>query len=134
MHAGRQLLQRAESLRFRIRGLSRLRQLVDLPKELDITDRQWSVLEPQLTAASVQLTSRLKAATSQFLPRIRDVKARIHLNAALGRIELDMSKGFTFFDTYMDVLTQRRPRELGRILAGCDVLAYDALHRNHPAL
>ena len=30
---------------------------------------------------------------------------------------------FTFFDTYMDVLTQRRSPELGPVLAGCDVLA-----------
>jgi hypothetical protein len=45
-----------------------------------------------------------------------------------------MSRAYTFFDTYMDVLTQRRSGELGPVLAGCDVLAYQAMRREHPTL
>lgn len=131
---GQQLRQRADSLQFRIKGLTSLRGLVNLPREQDITERQWSVLEPQLSAASVQLLSRVKTATTEFLPRASDPEARRRLNSALGRVELEMARAFTFFDTYMDVLTQRRSRELGAMLAGCDVLAQEAIRRDHPAL
>jgi hypothetical protein len=47
---------------------------------------------------------------------------------------LETSSAFVFFDTYVDVLTQRHTPELGPMLAGCDVLAWDAMKRNHPAL
>ena len=47
---------------------------------------------------------------------------------------MDLAKGFAFFDTYMDVLTQRRSSKLGATLGGCDVLADDAMRRKHPAL
>lgn len=131
---GEGLRRRADSLLFRIRGLASLRQLVNLSSEQDITARQWSVLEMQLNAASALLTTRTKAATDSLLPRARDASARRKLNAALGQIELDLSRAYTFFDTYMDVLTQRRSGELGPVLAGCDVLAYQAMRREHPTL
>ena len=131
---GEGLRRRADSLLFRIRGLTSLRQLVNLSSEEDITERQWSVLEMQLNAASAQLTTRTKAATDSLMPRAADPMARRKLNAMLGQIELDMSRVYTFFDTYMDVLTQRRSGELGPMLAGCDVLAYQAMRREHPTL
>jgi hypothetical protein len=131
---GEGLRRRADSLLFRIRGLTTLRQLVNLSSEQDITNRQWSVLEMQLNAASARLTTRTKAATDSLLPHAADPAARRKLNAALGQIELDMSRVYTFFDTYMDVLTQRRSGELGPVLAGCDVLAYHAMRREHPTL
>jgi hypothetical protein len=56
------------------------------------------------------------------------------LNAALGDIELELSRAYTFFDTYMDVLTQRYSTRLGPLLAGCDVLAWHGMRRDHPAL
>jgi hypothetical protein len=56
------------------------------------------------------------------------------LNGVLGEIELDLSRSFIFFDTYMDVLSQRHLNALGPVLAGCDVLAWAAIKRNHPAL
>jgi hypothetical protein len=131
---GRRLQRRAESLEFRIKALTGLRQVVALPASQDITERQWSVLEPQLSAASVELITRVKAATQRLLPRADRPAARRRLNAALGRVELDMTRAFTFFDTYMDVLTQRRSRSLAEVLAGCDVLALAAMRRDHPAL
>jgi len=105
-----------------------------LPREGDITKRQWAVIEPQLVAASVLLSSRVKRATDSLLPRAGAPQAARELNAALGQIELDMARAFTFFDTYMDVLTQRQAPELGAILSGCDVLAAEAMRRDHPAL
>src|SRR3954469_12747827 len=121
---GEGLRRRADSLLFRIRGLTSLKQLVNLSSDHDITERQWSVLEMQLNAAAALLTTRTKAATDSLLPQAGDALARRKLNAALGQIELDMSRVYTFFDTYMDVLTQRQSGELGPVLAGCDVLAY----------
>jgi hypothetical protein len=80
------------------------------------------------------LMSRVKSATALLIPKADEVKARQRLNAALGRVEIDLARAFTFFDTYMDVLTQRRAGELGSVLAGCDVLAHEAMRRDHPAL
>jgi hypothetical protein len=131
---GEGLRRRADSLLFRIRGLTSLKQLVNLSSDHDITERQWSVLEMQLNAAAALLTTRTKAATDSLLPQAGDALARRKLNAALGQIELDMSRVYTFFDTYMDVLTQRRSGALGPVLAGCDVLAYQAMRRDHPTL
>jgi hypothetical protein len=131
---GQQLQRRADSLHFRIQALTGLRRLVNLPRDLDLTARQWAVLEPQLSATSVQLSERVKRASNDLLPHASNVQARRRLNAAFGRVELDMAKAFSFFDTYMDVITQRKTAELGEVLAGCDVLAYDAMRRDHPAL
>ena len=105
-----------------------------LPAQADVTDRQWAVIEPQLVASSVRLSGRLRRAGEVLLPRSNGAKAARELNGALGQIELDMARAFTFFDTYMDVLTQRHSPELGAVLAGCDVLALEAMRRDHPAL
>ena len=131
---GQWFRQRADSLQFRIKGLSSLRRLVHLSPEQDITEHQWSVLEPQLSAASVRLIFRVKAATNRLLPQATDPANRRRLNTAFGRIEMDMARAFIFFDTYMDVLTQRRSPELSAALAGCDVLAHEAMRRDHAAL
>lgn len=126
--------RRAQSIRFRIESLRRLRKLVVLPSEVDITERQWAVIEPQLASASVRLASRVRRASDALLPRAGERRARRELHAVLGQIELDMARAFTFFDTYMDVLTQRQSSELGGMLGGCDVLALEAMRRDHPAL
>lgn len=111
-----------------------LRRLVDLGPEQDITARQWAVLEPKLGAISVQLAERVKRAAGDLGPRAAEAGARRTLNDALGRVELDLARAYAFFDTYMDVLTQRRTPLLGGVLAGCDVLAFEAMRRDHPAL
>jgi hypothetical protein len=128
------LRQRVESLRFRIHSLTSLRRLVALPPACDLSERQWSVLEPQLAAAAARLSTRVRRAVDRWLPRVHEPGAARRLNAALGQVELDLSRAFTFFDTYMDVLTQRRSSELGPVLAGCDVLAAEAMRREHPGL
>lgn len=130
----RHLRRRIASLRLRIEALRALRTLVALPKAQDITARQWSVLDTQLSVAVDRLLLRLKRAADLHLPHLRDGNEAIRLNSLLGEIELDLSKAFTFFDTYTDVLTQRASPVLGALLAGCDVLAWDALKKDHPAL
>jgi hypothetical protein len=128
------LRQRAESLRFRVHSLAGLRALVALPQSRDLTERQWSLIEPRMAAAAARLSDRARQAAERWLPRVHEPQAARQLNAALGRIELDVARAFAFYDTYMDVLTQRRSPELGVVLGGCDVLARDAMARPHPAL
>jgi hypothetical protein len=118
----------------RITALRALRNLVALPMAYDITSRQWSVLDTQLSVAADRLLSRLKRAADLHLKHLWDRNEAIRLNSLLGEIELDLSRAFTFFDTYTDVLTQRASPVLGALLAGCDVLAWDALKKDHPAL
>jgi hypothetical protein len=128
------LRRRIQSIQYQIESLAGLRRLVMLPPGATITKRQWAVIEPQLGASSERLSARLRRASDVLLPNIGARRAARELNGALGQIELDMCRAFTFFDTYMDVLTQRHSPELGPILAGCDVLALEAMRRDHPAL
>lgn len=126
--------RRIESIRIRINSLDSLRRMVALSPAYDITGRQWSVLESQLAASKSRLLSKLKRGSRKYLPQIRDPRAAISFNALLGEIETEMARAFVLFDTYADVLTQRHSPELGPALAGCDVLAWDAINRNSPAL
>jgi hypothetical protein len=132
--AGRTFQARIDSLRLRLHSLSDLRKVVALPPEHDIAERQWSLLLGQLAAAETRLADRVRAGADRHLARVHEPGHARSLNRVLGEIELDLSRAFTFFDTYMDVLTQRRTPELGPLLAGCDVLAWQAMRRDHPAL
>ena len=126
--------RRIESIRLRLSSLDSLRALVALKPEYDLTDRQWAALQSQLVAEKTHLLSKLKKGARKFLPEVQDPKSARSLNALLGEIELEMSRAFVLFDTYADVLTQRHSPELGPLLAGCDVLAQDALNKDNPAL
>lgn len=130
----RNFLSRFASLRMRIEALSSLRQMVQLPPAHDITERQWFVIETELKAAESRLLRHLKNAVRKYLPQQNNPAANRSLQNLLGRLELELSSVFVFFDTYMDVLTQRLTPDLGLLLAGCDVLAWDSLNRDHPAL
>lgn len=130
----RTLQRRIESLRIRIEALSSLRTSVQLPPSLTITQRQWVVLEAELKAVEIRLLRRLKRGARAYLAQAHQRPAARALNAQLGEIELEMTQAFTFFDTYMDVLTQRHMPELGQLLRGCDVLAWDGIRKEHPAL
>ena len=130
----RTLERRIDSLRVRIETLSSLRESVNLPTNHDITKRQWTVLDLELKAVETRLLRRLNRGARAYLAQADNRTAARALNSQLGEIELEMTRAFAFFDTYMDVLTQRHTPELGRLLAGCDVLAWDALNKKHPAL
>jgi hypothetical protein len=130
----RDLERRYESAKQRIEALTSLRKLVSLPPAKDIKARQWHVIESQLQVAENKLLARLKSAARAYLPLAHEIEAARKLNALLGDLELELSTAFGFFDTYMDVLTQRHAPTLGRLLAGCDALAWEAIHRDHPAL
>ena len=122
------LERRLEALLARARALGRLRELVGLRPANDLTADQWAALDTQLNATSRALLARLDAARSGAAHDDRN------LNVMLGRMELELATAYTFFDTYMDVLTQRLTPDLAPLLAGCDRLAWDAMSRPHPAL
>ena len=134
MDHSKSLGRRIEAQRIRIEGLSSLREIVSLPPHLDITKRQWRILESELNAVETKLMRRLKRGATAYLSQARNPAAARALSSLLGEIELEMTRAFTFFDTFMDILTQRHTPVLGRQLAGCDVLALDGIRKPHPAL
>lgn len=134
MKTPHQYKNRIDSIINKVGVLSSLRRVVALPPDLDISERQWSVLESNLSAAEARLLRRLKKEGQEYLKTISEPDSARALNSLLGEIEIELSRALTFFDTFMDMLTQRNTSELGSFLAGCDVLAWDALKKDHPAL
>ena len=134
MDHSRSLKRRIEAQQIRIEELSSLRKLISLPPHLDIAERQWKILDSELNAVEARLLRRVKRGGIAYLSQSRNRTAARSLNSLLGDVEMEMTRAFTFFDTFMDVLTQRHTPELGMLLAGCDVLALDAIKRPHPAL
>lgn len=122
-------LNRVESQRVRTRALKSLRSLVALPPERDLREDQWEALESQLTSVSNRLVHRLRTHTDRFLADRHNAQVRELLVQGLGEIELEITQSYMFFDTFMDVLTQRLSRPVGDLLLGCDVLAADGLKR-----
>jgi hypothetical protein len=130
----RDLERRVESFRRKIRTLTSLRKVLALPQRYDLTERQWSILESQLFALERRLMLRLNAISRAYLPLVDQASVARSMNAALGKLELDITRTFVFFDTFLDIPSQRTSQKLGEILAGADVIAFDGLHKNHPAL
>jgi hypothetical protein len=81
-----------------------------------------------------KLVLRLAAISRTFLPTVDRPEMSREMNAALGKMEFEITRTFTFFDTLLDILSQRSSQKLGEILAGADVIAMDGLQKNHPAL
>ncbi|BCS31447.1 hypothetical protein TBR22_A06480 [Luteitalea sp. TBR-22] len=128
------LTRRYASALRRIGSLTNLRRLVGLPADRDITPRQWEVIDAQLATAAERLSARVKAAGRAYLPTAHEPASARRMNAMLGELELDLAETFGFFDACMDVLTQRHAPNLGPLLAGCDALARESLHKPHAAL
>jgi hypothetical protein len=118
----------------KIRLLSSLRETVALGAEADITPAQWRAIEAPLAAAEHRLLSLLHRAGERELGRLHDLPARRRFNAFLGDVEVAVSRALTFFDTFVDILSQRHLPEAGVLLRGCDELAFDSLNKPHPAL
>lgn len=125
------IAQRFDSLRSRIRGLAGLDRIV---AGAVLTERQRAAIDGSLRTIAGRLEQSLKRAVRDELTSAEGAGSRRRANAALGRVEVAAARAYTAFDTYADVLTQRLSPELGPMLAGCDVLAADALLRDHPAL
>ncbi len=129
----RQFARRVDALSRRVAHLTRLRRVVSLPADRDLTDAQWAGINAELAAMARAIHVRLRATAQRHEPVLGPQQTRA-LSAELAQLELDASEAYAFFDTFMDTLTQRLAPKLGRVLKGCDVLAADALDRGHPAL
>jgi hypothetical protein len=109
--------------------------VIALPPKFDIAKRQWRILDAELMTVETRLIRRTQARSCRRIcQQPGDLRAARAMHSLLGELELEMTKAFTFFDTFMDILTQRHTPELGRLLAGCDVLALDSIRKPHPAL
>lgn len=100
-----------------------------LPPERDLNKEQWDALQGQLTSVSNSLLQRLRIYTDRFLADRENPAIKSQLVEFLGRLELDVTQSFTFYDTYMDLLTQRLSKPIGEMLRGCDRIALDGIQR-----
>lgn len=134
MHDSNYLEQRYNAIENKIKLLTKLRVVVGLNEYNDLEESQWEVIESQLQYSQTRYLSELKRAGRNLFKRANEMEAQRELNELLGKIELKLSKSFTFYDTFLDILSQRLIPGIGPILRGCDVLAYDSISKNHPAL
>ncbi|HVH43415.1 MAG TPA: hypothetical protein VM925_13770, partial [Labilithrix sp.] len=115
-----------------IRGLTSLEDVVPLSRVL--TARQRAAVLLPLTSLEARLERDLRRAVGGRAGALGDREERRRLGQDLARIEVALARAYSAFDTYVDILTQRTSPDLGALLRGCDVLALDALQRDHPAL
>ena len=123
------IIQKIESLRFRARLLTGLRSMLDLKPHQDISAEQWEALETQLATVSNKIRQQLRIYADRYLSERNDPKMRQTLINRLGELEMELTEAYNFFDTFMDILTQRLSDDIGPLLRGCDVIAADALKR-----
>ena len=134
LYSGR-LWQNYQAAMRRISGLSGLRAQIGLPPGKDIGERQWQAIESRLKATETHLSEELKEAARTYLRNApQSIGAARRLHHRIGETEVALTQAYAFFDTFLDVLTQRHMPELGSMLRGCDHLALDAIRRPHPAL
>ena len=122
-------LLKIESLRIRAKKLTDLRKSLALKPNQDIRTEQWEVLETQLATVSNKIQHSLRMNADKYLSERFDIKLRRALINRLGELELEITTAYNFYDTFMDILTQRLSDEIGPLLRGCDVIAEDALKR-----
>jgi len=118
----------------KVKLLTSLRATVALGPDADILPSQWAAIESPLAAAAARLSALLEGAGERYLSRLHDSRACQAFNAFLGKLEVALSRSLSFFDTFVDILSQRHLPEAGVLLRGCDVLAFDSLNQDHPAL
>src|SRR6185503_14961278 len=134
MNAQKYLKRRYDAIENKIKLLSKLRITVGLSKCNDIEESQWEAIESQLHYAQSKYRGKLKRIGSELFLKLNEMETQRELNAQLGKVELDLSRSFTFYDTFLDILSQRLLPGIGPILRGCDVLACDSIRKDHPAL
>lgn len=122
-------LLKIESLRTRARLLTQLRKMVGLKPHQDIATAQWEILEAQLAAVSSKIRDQLRIYTDRYLSEQYNPQTRQTLINRLGELEMELTSAYTFYDTFMDILTQRLSDDIGPLLRGCDRIAADALKR-----
>lgn len=133
LQRNRRALEKYAAIKRQIEGLSSLRHVVQLPPESDISDAQWRAVEQKLKDSEGKFLTLLNAGSRELWSQgAKQYSA--YSNALFADIQVQLPKAYAFFDTYLDVLSQRYMPEIGRMLRGCDILALDAIQRDHPAL
>jgi hypothetical protein len=122
-------LLKIESLRTRAQLLTHLRQMLALKPHQDITQEQWEVLETQLAMVSNKIRQQLRIYTDHYFSERYDAKMRQTLMNRLGELEMELTAAYNFYDTFMDILTQRLSDDIGPLLRGCDAIAAHGLQR-----
>ena len=123
-------LLKIESLQTRARLLTSLRKMVGLKSHQDISEAQWEVLDTQLASVSNKIRGQLRIYTDHYLSEQYNPEMRQRLINRLGELEMELNAAYTFYDTFMDILTQRLSDDIGPLLRGCDAIAAHALQRS----
>ena len=123
------IILKIESIRNRAKMLSGLRSMISLQPKQDIQKEQWDVLENQLSSVSNKIIQQLRGVGDRFLSEKDKVPVRKFVINRLGELELELNDAYSFYDTFMDILTQRLSDDIGPLLKGCDAIAQDAMRR-----
>lgn len=134
MNPNDDLIKRYHSLKQRISAFTSLRNLVNVPSEADLTERQWNAIETQLSLVRSYMYSNLTNNAGRYLKRLDDPIIANRFGYFLGTVQLELAEKYdSVFDLLFDVLTQRCSR-IGVLLAGCEAIAFDAMKKDHPLL
>jgi hypothetical protein len=131
LHTNSTLAQKIESLRARIELLTSLGDVVTVNGQLNLSPQQWEPIQLQLNSIAHKLLNRLNHAADKYLTASFGLSDQSGLADILGEIEIDLSQAYSFYDTFMDILTQRTSPVLGPLLRGCDTIAADGLKHLH---
>jgi hypothetical protein len=126
------LVSKVEALKARTELLTGLNKVVATKDYPNISSSQWYAINNQLNAIANKISRQLDLYAERYLINAENGRDQHKLVNALGEIELELSQAYSFYDTYMDILTQRLSHVLGPLLRGCDVIAADGL--KHPYL
>lgn len=127
-----EVLKRYWNVHRKLRSLTAIRQLVTLDKSVDLTAKQWNSVETLLFTIKKDLSLNLQTAI-QF-KNFNDPISLKQMNNIIGETEMRLDKAIKIFDTYIDIITQRQSKILGKLLGGCDVFATSAMRQKHSLL
>lgn len=125
------LLAKVEALKARTELLTGLNRVVSTKQFQNISSSQWYAINNQLNAIANKISRQLDFYSNRFLGNAERGREQHKLINALGEIEIELSQAYTFYDTYMDILTQRLSHVLGPLLRGCDAIAADGLKHQY---
>jgi hypothetical protein len=125
------LLKKVESLKARAELLIGLDVVVNNNSKSNLSRPQWKAINNQLHNESYKIRRQIEILSDK---KYADVAAGNGINEfanQLGEIELRLTEAYSFYDTYMDILTQRLSPTLGPLLKGCDAIAADGLNHSY---
>jgi hypothetical protein len=131
MYPHSDILKRYLNTYRKINSLTTIRNILSLDKSTDLTSKQWNSIETLLFAIKKDLSLSLK---STLKLNLNDPKSIKKFNNIVVGTEMRLNRAVKIFDTYLDIISQRQSRFLGRMLGGCDVFASAAIRQKHPIL